>query len=196
MPLWDSTDTGQPIFATKNSKIRLADIVGTESGWEHIRTYTDANGNLRNKSEVLVSMHDLPTDLAAGTIIAISWVGNLTPVDNADDVVGVLVEYNENIDVTGNPEIIVVNGNESGAAAGNLTLAFVSGTGTNNLLFQATVGATFGATDVLTITPTTSNITLAGGTVKDAGTSTNSELVIVAGMVTEGGIPAITVAAP
>lgn len=202
MSMWNSSETGKPLFANNDPHIALSDVVATEAGWEHVQNYTDQHGNVRVKSEILVALNGasgggLASNLGAATIVSTYFTGSTTPTDNANNAVSVVVEYNEvvNVDTTGGtPTLVLVNGNESGAGAGNLTLDYASGNNTNELVFTGYVVDAFGATDVLTITPTTSNVTLNSGTITDAaGTADNSETAITAGHVSAGGNSTATV---
>ena len=101
----------------------------------------------------------------------------------------VRVRFNEAVDVTGTPQLTVVNDNRA-----NHTLSYASGTGTNEFVFSLTIPAANSATsagDVLSIG--TNAMALNGGTVKDAGKSNNATITNVASIGTAAGT--ITVAA-
>ena len=96
----------------------------------------------------------------------------------------VRVRFNEEVDVTGTPQLTVVNDSRA-----NHTLSYASGTGSNELVFSLTIAAGGGGViaedDVLSIG---ANATaLNGGTIKDAGTNTASTITNVASIGTAAG---------
>ena len=96
-----------------------------------------------------------------------------------------LVRFNEAVDVTGNPTILITNNTSSSR---NQTATYVSGTGTNELIFRkANAAATLNASDVLKVVAASPYIALSGGTVKDEGTNTASSLNIAASIATASG---------
>ena len=99
------------------------------------------------------------------------------------------VRFNEEVDVTGTPQLTVVNDQRA-----NHTLSYVSGSGSNELRFQLTIAANDGATNAGDILSIGANaMALNGGTVKDKGTNTASTITNAASIGTAAGT--ITVAA-
>ena len=82
MPLWknsDSTsDDAKPKFITLDPNIDARDVIATNQGWVHRKTYTDQHGNSRTKDEILVAIRQLAGDAAGGklaeaTIVDVRW---------------------------------------------------------------------------------------------------------------------------
>src|SRR6056300_134479 len=127
MALWgiSTSDEAKPKYLTADQK---KNTYATDSGW----VYKDPNTGLE---EVLVAIGGLTggtstsARLGAADITALTWV--TTALDDADTVITIDVVYNEKVDVTGNPTLVVSNDDTSGSAAGDYTLAYASGTGTN-----------------------------------------------------------------
>jgi len=90
----------------------------------------------------------------------------------------VRVRFNEAVDVGGTPQVSITNGNQGASTGRGPHLAsYLSGTGTNELVFRFTLAAANAATnedDVLVIG--TNATGLNSGTIKDAGTSTVSTI--------------------
>jgi hypothetical protein len=81
--------------------------------------------------------------------------------------ISVDVTFNEKVVVTGTPQLVVDNANNSSAGNGDYTLDYASGTGTNKLRFTK-ASQTVSATDVLAIgggSPSAAAVTLNGGTI-------------------------------
>ena len=108
----------------------------------------------------------------------INKVTNTSHIINADYVVG-CDGANSFVNTSGGtPFVAITNGNEgTGSGRGPHNAAYLSGTGTNELVFRITIGAANSATnadDVLTIGTNAANLN--SGTIRDAGTSTNSDI--------------------
>ena len=139
------------------------------------------NDNTSADPELLVAISGLAVSLGAADVTEVEWI-TTTADKSAGFTLSVRVRYNEAVDVTGNPTLAVTNGNQgTGSGRGPHTLAYASGTGTNELVFSLAIAAANAATnedDVLVVGA--QNIALAGGTLKDKGTSTNSAVAISA----------------
>jgi len=99
--------------------------------------------------------------------------------------VDVRLTFNEKVTVTGSPTITITNSQAGGGSAATKTATYQSGSGTNKLVFRCTIGAggsTVSADDVLSVA--SQNIALAGGTIKDTGTTVNSGVAVPAGTAT------------
>lgn len=194
MGLWGATDADEakPKFLTSDQK---DEIQATSSGWVvEAGSSMTGNGNTSAQKEVLVAIRGLATKIGNATVDSVDW--NITTFDkSAGGTLSLTVRYNEAVTVTGNPTIAVTNGNQgSGSGRGPHTLAYASGSGTNELIFTLAIGAANAATnanDVLTVGAQT--IALAGGTMKDTIGATNSERAVTAGQGTACG--SITVVA-
>ena len=138
----------------------------------------------RTLTETLVawSSSALTTALGAANITDIDW--NITAFDKSEGgTLSVKVVFNEAVDVTGTPQLTVVNSVNS-----NHVLSYASGTGTNELTFTLAIAAANAATsadDVLSIGANA--VALNGGTIKDKGTNTVSTITSVAGIGTAAG---------
>ena len=89
--------------------------------------------------------------------------------------IDVRVIFNEKVTVTGSPTLVLTNDTTlRWWFIDTLTATYQSGSSTNRLTFRVTQGAaatTYVADDVLSIGA--QNIALAGGTIKDTGTTVN-----------------------
>ncbi len=178
MALWGTTvtaDESKPKWLTAAQK---KEAFATDRGWVVL--------NGKGNEEVLCSIGGLAggtsstVGLGAATISATDFVSTAFDV-SAGGNIDVRVIYNEKVTVTGNPTVAITNDQAGGGSAAALTAAYTSGTGTNRLTFRVTIGAggtTVVADDVLSIGA--QNVALAGGTLKDTGTTLNSLVAISA----------------
>ena len=188
MSLWGATDSDE----SKPKNLTTAEkkeVFATSKGWvREAGSILSGNDNTSATPEVLVAIGDLQTALGAADITSIDF--NITAFDKSDGgTLSVTARFNEAVDVTGTPQLTVVNDQRT-----NHTLSYASGTGTNELVFTLAIGAANAATnagDVLSIGANA--MALNGGTVKDAGTATVSTITNSAGIGTAAGT--ITVAA-
>ena len=190
MALWGATDADEskPKWMTTAEK---NEVLATTAGWVvEAGSAMTGNDNTASTPEVLVATGNLTTSLGAATIDSVEWI--TTAADkSAGFTLSIRVRYNEAVDVAvSNPTIAVTNGNQgSGSGRGPHTLTYASGTGTNELVFSLVIAAANAATnadDVLSIAA--QSITLASSsTIKDAGTSTNSERAISSAQATACG---------
>lgn len=196
MGLWGASDADE----SKPKNLTTAEkkeVYATTAGWvREAGNASSGNDNTSADPEVLVAIGGLTTSLGAATIDSVDL--NTTVADKSDGfTLSVTVRYNEAVDVVttgGTPTISITNGNEgTGTGRGPHTLSYVSGTGTNELLFTLAIAAANAATnadDVLSVGA--QSVALNSGTIKDAGTSTNAELVITAGQGTAAGTVTVT----
>ena len=171
MPLWGATDSDEskPKHLTTAQK---KEVFANASGWVVEAGSTQSgNGNTSADPEILVAIGGLATSLGSADITEIEFI--TTSFDKSDGgTLQVRVRFNEAVDVSGTPQLTVVNDTNS-----NHTLSYASGTGTNELVFSLTIAAGNAATDagdVLSIG--TNAMALNSGTVKDAGTSDNATI--------------------
>lgn len=181
MSTWGVTDTNtngaKPKFAITNGAVNPDNVIATNNGWELvIPTYTDANGNTRNKSEILVAIGGLSgaSMLAGGTITAAKFRSAAIATGAA---INLDIIYNEKVTVTGTPTFSIRSANNtSNVVPATRTLSYVSGSGTNKLLFRANAYSN-AATYYL---QSGSIANTAGVNIKDTGTSVASDLTIPA----------------
>ena len=186
MPLWGATDSDEskPKFLTDEQKKQC---FATKSGWVLENGALTGNDNPNADPEILVAIGELATSIGAADINEIEFI--TTAFDKSDGgTLQVRVRFNEAVDVTGTPQLTVVNDQRA-----NHTLSYASGTGSNELVFSLTIAAGNAATsadDELSIGANA--VALNGGTIKDAGTSTVSTITNVASIGTAAGTIAVT----
>ena len=159
MPLWGATDgdESQPKWLTDAEKLK---VFATTKGWVREAGATESgNDNTAADPEVLVAIGDLSesTGLNTADILTIDW--NSTTADKSDGfTLGVTVRFNEAVevnDVGGTPYVRITNSNAgSGSGRGPHDLAYASGTGTHELVFElaiASANAATNADDVLSV---------------------------------------------
>ena len=197
MSLWGATDSDEskPKNLTTAEKLEVS---ASSKGWvREAGSRLSGNGNTSAQPEVLVAMRNLAVKLGAADITEIEWI--TTAADkSAGFTLSATLRFNEAVDVVttgGTPTLAVTNGNEgSGTGRGPHALAYASGTGTNELVFSLVIGAANAATNEDDVLSFGANcLALNSGTIKDAGTTTNSTITSVAGIGTAAGT--ITVAA-
>ncbi len=159
----------------ENSDYKKQTVYATQAGWVRAAgTPANGNDNTSAQPEVLVAIGDLAgssssTGLRAPTVTALRYVVGTTATTDmtaGDGTQRILVEvtWDEAVTVAGSPQIVVVNGNQSGGGYGNHTLTYTAtGSTANRKRFEAT-SRSLGNTDVLT---TPSAITLNSGTISD-----------------------------
>ena len=182
MALWGNTDADEakPKWLTTDEKDTT---FATDRGWVRL----DGKGN----EEVLCAIGGLSTSVAGADITRVAFVS--TTFDKSDGGnIDVRVTFNEKVTVTGNPTLVITNDQTGGGSAATLSAAYTSGSGTNRLVFRKTLGAAAGDTAAgNSLSVGAQNIALAGGTMKDTGTTTNSGVAIGASTATN----TVTVAA-
>ena len=187
MPLWGTSDADE----SKPKNLTTAEkkeVYATSSGWvREAVSILSGNGNVNADPEVLVAVSGLAVSLGAADITEIEFI--TTAFDKSDGgTLQVRVRFNEEVDVTGTPQLTVVNDTNA-----NHTLSYASGTGTNELVFSLTIGANNAATDADDVLSIGANaMALNGGAVKDKGTSTNSTITNVASIGTAAGTITVT----
>ena len=141
MSSWGATDAdeSQPKFLTDAEKLKC---FATTKGWVlEAGAIEGGNDNTYADPEVLVAIGDLTasTKLNVADIVTIDW--NSTTADKSDGfTLGLTVRWNEAVDVNttgGTPYVSVTNSNAgSGSGRGPHLLAYASGTGTHELVFE------------------------------------------------------------
>ena len=186
MPLWGATDSDEskPKFLTDEQK-KL--VYATKSGWVLENGALTGNDNPNADPEILVAIGELATSIGAADITEIEFI--TTAFDKSDGgTLQVRVRFNEEVDVTGTPQLTVVNDTNA-----NHTLSYASGTGSNELVFSLTIAAGNAATDADDVLSIGANaIALNSGTIKDAGTSDNATITNAASIGTAAGTITVT----
>lgn len=188
MSNWGATDADEskPKYLTTAQK---KEVYANASGWVvEAGSKMTGNGRTGADPEVLVAMSSLTTNLGAADITQIEWV--TTAADkSAGFTLSAIVGFNEEVDVTGTPQLSVTNGNEgTGSGRGPHVLSYASGTGSNELTFSLVIAAANAATNADDVLSFGANpLALNGGTIKDKGTSTVSTITSVAGIGTAAG---------
>ena len=159
MSSWGATDAdeSQPKFLTDAEKLK---VFANTHGWVMEAGATESgNDNTAADPEVLVAIGDLSESAKLNTadIVTIDW--NSTTADKSDGfTLGVTVRFNEAVEVNttgGTPYVRITNSNAgSGSGRGPHDLAYASGTGTHELVFElaiASANAATNADDVLSV---------------------------------------------
>ena len=168
--------SNKPKFAPvdENAPDNRGDIYATNQGWVRAAgTKGSGNDNVNAQPEVLVAIGGLAgtsatTGLRTPTITRTRFVVGTTAntdftANDANAQIDVEITFDEQVTVTGSPQLTVTNNDGSGGGYGNLTLAYISGESTaNQLRFRKTSGG-IGNTDVLTV----STLALNGGSIND-----------------------------
>ena len=194
MSLWGATDADE----SKPKNLTTAEkkeVFANASGWvREAGSVLSGNGNTSASPEVLVALRGLAVKLGNADITQIEFI--TTSFDKSDGGnIDVRVRFNEPVDVTGTPRVSITNGNQgTGTGRGPHLANYLSGTGTNELVFRCTIAAANAATNASDVLVIGANATaLNGGTIKDAGKSNASTITNSAGIGTAAG--SITVAA-
>ena len=186
MGLWGATDADEakPKYLTAVEK---RDVYGDSGGWKLAPgTAATGNGNTAAQAETLVAIRGLGTTAAKLNIADISSINwNITTFDkSAGGTLSVTVNYNEEVAVTGTPQLTVVNDSRT-----NHTLSYASGTGTNRLTFTLVIAAghaSLQATDVISV-GANAIAQNGGSTIKDTLSTNNAVITSSAGIGTATG---------
>ena len=197
MGLWGASDTDE----SKPKNLTTAEkkeVFANTKGWvREAGSALSGNDNTSADEEVLVALGGLSASLGAADITEIEWI--TTTADKSDGfTLSARVRFNEPVAVVttgGTPTLSATNGNQgTGTGRGPHALAYVSGTGTNELVFSLAIPAANAATNADDVLVFGANpLALNSGTIKDAGTTTNATITSVAGIGTAAG--SITVVA-
>ena len=153
------------------------EVYATSQGWvREAGSVLSGNGNPNADPEVLVAIGGLTTNMGSANITQVEFV-TTSIGEAAGGNIDVRVRFNERVDITGTPQVTVTNSQAGGGTDATFTADYNSGTGTNEIVFRATYGAADGGIaedDVLSIG--SNAVALNSGTIKDAGTTTNSTI--------------------
>ena len=183
MALWgvSDADESKPKYLSDADK---KNTIAKPEGWVLKKTVGS-----RNLEEILVATGaDLAVGIGQADITEIDWV--TTAFDKSDGgTLSVKVFFNENVTVSGTPQLTVVNDQRA-----NHTLSYASGSTSNELIFTLAIAAGNAATsagDILSIG--TNAVSLNGGTIVDTAGGGNSTITNSGAIGTAAGT--ITVAA-
>ena len=189
MGLWgaSTSDESKPKNLTAAEK---KNVYATTSGWvKQAGTADSGNDNTSATPEVLVAIGDLSTSLGNATIDAVNFAVGQTVSGAGGSVITVEVHYNEQVTVATASPLMVVSNDQTGSggsASITLTMDGALPLTSDTLSFSATASnAAVNATDVLSIGA--QSINKNGGTIKDAGTTTDSAVAISAAQGTAAG---------
>ena len=186
-PLWGASDSDE----SKPKNLTTAEkkeVYATSTGWvREAGSALSGNNNTDADPELLVAISGLAVSLGAADITEIEFI--TTAFDKSDGgTLQVRVRFNEEVDVTGTPQLTVVNDTNA-----NHTLSYASGTGSNELVFSLTIAAGNAATDADDVLSIGANaVSLNGGTIKDKGTNTTSTITNAASIGTAAGTITVT----
>ena len=201
MSLWGASDSDE----SKPKNLTTAEkkqVFANASGWVlEAGSPLSGNDNTSATPEVLVAIGGLATSIGAADITEIEFITTAFSkgaAAAASRTLSVRARFNEPVDVNtsgGTPFLAVTNGNQgSGSGRGPHNLPYASGTGTNELVFTLVIAQNNAATNANDVLVVGANaINLNSGTIKDAGTSTNSTITNAASIGTAAG--SVTVAA-
>ena len=182
MGLWgaSTSDESKPKNLTAAEK---KNVYATSSGWvREAGTADNGNDNTSATPEVLVAIGDLSTSLGAATIDAVNFAVGQTVSGAGGSTLTVEVQYNEQVTVATAFPLVVVSNDQTGSGGSSSITLTMDGTlpvTNDTLTFSATIAdAAVNATDVLSIGA--QNVDKNGGTIKDAGTTTDSAVAISA----------------
>lgn len=190
MALYGTTDSDEskPKWLRTGTKYTPEDVYASASGWVvEAGSPATGNANPNAKPEVLVAIRGLAGRIGAADITTIEFVTTSFSYA-AGGTLSVLVRFNEAVDVTGSPTVTVDNDQVGGGSAATLVCVYASGDGTNELQFDLAIGAsdaTIAETNTWTIGE--NSLALAGGTIVDTGTATNSTITHSAAIGTAAG---------
>ena len=193
MPLWGNSDADE----SKPKNLTTAEkkeVYATASGWvREAGSALSGNNNANADVELLVAISGLATNLGAADITEIEWI--TTAFDKSEGgTLSLRVRFNEAVDINtsgGTPFLLITNQTSSSR---NVQAPYASGTGSNEIVFTKTIAAANAATNASDVLKVAADaIDLNSGTIKDAGTSTNSTITNSAAIGTAAGT--ITVAA-
>ena len=188
MALWGASDADEskPKWLTTAEK---KTVLATTAGWVHEAWNADmGNDNTSAQVEVIACVGGLTTLLGAADITSLDMVTTAWDA-SAGGTFQVLVRWNEAVDVVeaGSGLKIILTRTPDGGSAASHTLRYASGTGTNELTFSLAIAGGVAAADTVFSIVAQSVVKAGATSLKDAGTSTNSALVITAAQCTAAG---------
>ena len=179
-------DESKPKYLTAAQK---KEVFANASGWVvEAGSKMTGNGRTGADPEVLVAMSSLQTNLGAADITEIEWI--TTAADkSAGFTLSARVRFNEEVDVTGTPQLSVTNGNEgTGSGRGPHVLSYASGSTTNELTFSLVIAAANAATNADDVLSFGANpVSLNSGTIVDTAGGGNATITSASSIGTAAG---------
>ena len=163
-----------------------ANVHMSGGGWVRTITATDyawaGNNNVDATPETLVAFRG--SGAIQGFYTYTYWVNTTAISESTRVAIDLHVHFQENVTVTGNPTITITNGKQGGGSQTTLTATYVSNTIKHICLFRTAVPGNNHLKEDDIIYIGINALALAGGTIKDEGTSTNS---IITNAAVDGG---------
>lgn len=187
MSSWGANDSAEakPKFLTDAQK---ADTFADPRGWVF-------RNPLTGLEEVIVAIGNLSAKLNVPEVTSVEFI--TTELNDGTETITVEVQFNEEVTVTGSPQVTIVNGDESGDGDGNYTLTY-TGTGTtaNSLRFTA-ASQTVSTGDVLTFGGSVHHpIALNSGTIVDQQNNQVASIAVDAHGTGYTSAPTVTISPP
>ena len=163
-----------------------ANVHMSGGGWVRTITATDyawaGNNNANATPETLVAFRG--SSAIQGFYAHTYWVNTTLISEGTRVAIDLHVHFNENVTVTGNPTITITNGRQGSGTLASINAVYVSNTIKHIALFRTAVPSAnqLKEDDILYIG--IDALALAGGTIKDEGTNTNS---IITNAAVDGG---------
>ena len=165
------TTGARPSTTTAKGNVHM-----TKGGWVRTITATDyawaGNSNTGADPEVLVAGSDWTSETGWYTY---TYWSTQEPSESTPIAIVVHVHFNEPVTVTGNPTITITNTKDGGGSATTLTATFTTLHANKHRMYFATgvpSANQLKEDDILYIGANA--LALAGGTIKDEGTTTNT----------------------
>jgi len=183
MALWgvSDADESKPKYLSDADK---KNCIAKPEGW----VLKKAVGS-RNLEEILVAtVSDLAVGIGQADITHIDWV--TTAADkSAGFTLSAKVIFNENVTVSGTPQLSVTNGNEgTGSGRGPHVLSYASGSTTNELTFSLVIAAANAATNADDVLSFGANpLSLNSGTIVDTAGGGNATITSASSIGTAAG---------
>ena len=189
MGLWgaSTSDESKPKNLTTAEK---KNVFANSSGWvKQAGTADSGNDNTSATPEVLVAIGDLSTSLGNATIDAVNFQVGQTISGAGGSSIVVEVHYNEQVTVATASALMFVSNNQAGSGGASSITLTMDGSlpvTSDTLTFSGTASnANVNANDVISIAA--QNVDKNGGTIKDAGTTTDSAVAISADVAAAAG---------
>ena len=162
----DPSSLHKPMWVTPAQK---QNIEMSPSGWvRKAGSVETGNANTSATPEILVAFSGTGI---TGWISTFWWI-TTAPSEGTPVAISIDVYFQENMTVTGTPTLTITNDRAGSGTAATVTCSYASGTTTDVLRFTSTVPALNALKEDDILNVRANAIALAGGTIKDAGTST------------------------
>ena len=140
------------------------------SGWvRKAGTVETGHANTSATPEVLVAFSG--TSAYVGWISTFWWI-TTAPSEATPIAISIDAYFSENVDVTGTPTLTLTNNQAGSGTAATVVCSYASGTGSDIIRFTSSVPSANQLKEDDLLNVRANALALAGGTIKDAGTST------------------------